>query len=154
MVAPNGMICHLFGPLEGRGHDAFMLSVSGLLIKLQQKMTLPNGDVFVLYGDPAYPIGRHILAPFTGAHLSQAEQCFNADMSAVRTCVEWAYGKIIRYFAYLEFSKNLKVLLQPVAKLYKVAALLANSHTCLYGSQTGDFFNMHPPVLETYLDNH
>ena len=100
------------------------------------------------------PTRRHILPPFRGAHLSQAEQCFNAGMSAVRTCVERGYGKIIRYFAYVDFSKNLKVLLQPVAKLYKVAALLANIHTCLYGSQTGDFFNMRPPLLETYLDNH
>lgn len=108
MVAPNGIICHLFGPLEGRRHDAFMLSVSGLLEKLEQKMTLPNGDVFVLYGDPAYLVRRHILAPFRGARLSQAEQCFNADMSAVRTCVEWGYGKIIRYLHILIFLRTLK----------------------------------------------
>ena len=53
-------------------------------------------------------------------------------MSAVRTSVEWGYGKIVKYFAFLDFSKNLKVLLQPVGiKLYIVAALLANCHTCL-----------------------
>ena len=37
VVAPNGIICHLFGPLEGRRHDAFMLSESGLLQKLEEK---------------------------------------------------------------------------------------------------------------------
>lgn len=148
------MICHLFGPMEGSHHDAFMLSVSGILEMLEQRMTKPNGNVFVLYGDPAYPIRRHILSPFRAAHLSQEQQCFNADMSEVRTCVKWGYGKIVRYFAFLDFSKNLNVLLEPVAKLYKVAAYLVNCHTCLYGSQTGQIFNMEPPVLETYLNNH
>jgi hypothetical protein len=37
-------------------------------------------------------------------------------------------------FAFLDFKKNLKVLLQPVAKYYIVASLLINCHTCLYGS--------------------
>eukprot|EP00697_Spironema_sp_BW2_P008062 gnl/Spiro4/22556_TR11125_c0_g1_i1.p1 gnl/Spiro4/22556_TR11125_c0_g1~~gnl/Spiro4/22556_TR11125_c0_g1_i1.p1 ORF type:complete len:160 (-),score=19.62 gnl/Spiro4/22556_TR11125_c0_g1_i1:29-478(-) len=29
--------------------------------------------------------------------------------------------------------------------------LLTNCHTCLYGSQTGDYFSLHPPALEVYL---
>lgn len=153
MVAPNGIICHLFGPLEGRRHDAFMLAESGVLEKLEHRLNKANGDPFVIYGDPAYPVRRHILAPFRGARLTQAEQCFNEDTSAVRTSIEWGYGKIVKYFAFLDFSKNLKVLLQPVGKLNKVAALLANCHTCLYGSQTNQFFNLVPPDLETYLNN-
>lgn len=153
MVAPNGMICHMFGPLEGRRHDAFMLRESRLLEALEQKMNKANGDPYVIYGDPAYPVRRHILAPFRGAQLTPAEQSFNEAMSAVRTSVEWGYGKIIKYFAFLDFSKNLKVLLQPVGKLYIVAALLANCHTCLFGSQTGQFFDLEPPELETYLNN-
>ena len=153
MVTPNGLICHLFGPLEGRRHDAFMLRESGLLQELERKMNKANGDPYVIYGDPAYPVRRHILAPFRGAQLTPAEQIFNEAMSAVRTSVEWGYGKIVRYFAFLDFSKTLKVLLQPVGKLYVVAALLANCHTCLYGSQTSQFFYLDPPELETYLNN-
>ena len=79
------------------------------------------------------------MAPFRGAQLTLAEENFNAAMSAVRTSVVWGYGKIIKYFACLDFSKNMKVLLQPVGKLYIVAALLVNCHTCLYGSQTTQF---------------
>ena len=153
MVTPNGLICHLFGPLEGRRHDAFMLRESGLLQELERKMNKANGDPYVIYGDPAYPVRRHIQAPFRGAQLTPAEQIFIEAMSAVRTSVEWGYGKIVRYFAFLDFSKNLKVLLQPVGKLYVVAALLANCHTCLYGSQTSQFFDLDPPELETYLNN-
>ncbi|KAK3735527.1 hypothetical protein QZH41_010030, partial [Actinostola sp. cb2023] len=108
VVAPNGMICHLFGPIEGRRHDAFMLTVSGLLQKLEQNMNKPNGDPYVIYGDPAYPIKKHILAPFRGAQLTPDEESFNKDMSSVRISVEWGYGKIVKYFAFLDFSKNLK----------------------------------------------
>lgn len=153
MIAPNGMICHLFGPLEGRRHDAFMLAESELVPKLHQKMNRPNGESYVLYGDPAYPVGRYIIAPFRGAQLSNAEKAFNTDMSRLRVSVEWGYGKICKEFVFMDFSKNFKVLLQPVGKLYRVAALLANCHTCLYGSQTGQSFELDPPNLETYLHN-
>ena len=153
-VSPNGPICHLFGPLEGRCHDVFMLHEGGLRIEVARKMNKANGDPYVIYGDPAYPVRRHILAPFRGAQLNAAEQNFNAAMSAVRTSVEWGYAKIIKYFAFLDFSKNMKVLLQPVGKLYIVAALLVKCYTCLYGSQTNQLFAVDAPELETYLNNY
>ena len=108
VVAPNGLICHLFGPLEGRHHDAFMLRESGLLQELERKMNKANGDPYVIYGDPAYPVRSHVLAPFRNAQLTPAEQNFKEAMSAVRTSVEWGYGKIVKYFAFVDFSKILK----------------------------------------------
>ena len=149
---PNGLIAHMFGPLEGRWHNAFMLSVSGLPNKLQI-LTQPNGEPYVLYGDPAYGLSRNILSPFRGHQLTQAELNFNRAMSAVRVSVEWTFGKIIQQFSYLDFRKNQKVLLQPVGKYYMVGALLTNCHTCLYGSQTTTFFGVPPPTLEHYLSN-
>ena len=74
-------------------------------------------------------------------------------MSKVRVSVEWGFGKICQYFAFLDFKKNLKVLLQPVAKYYAVGALMTNCHTCLYGSLSSTFFEVNPPSLETYLLN-
>ncbi|CAH3188639.1 unnamed protein product, partial [Porites evermanni] len=152
VMAPNGLIAHLYGPLEGKRHDAFMLGVSGLLPQLE-RITKPDGEPYVVYGDPAYGISRHIIAPFRGAHLTPLQQQFNSDMSKVRASVEWGFGKISQYFAYLDFHKNLKVLLQPVGKYYAVGALLANCHTCLYGSVTSSFFELEPPSLEVYLSN-
>ena len=142
----------MFGPLEGRRHDAFMLSVSGLPNKLRP-MNQPNGDPYVLYGDPAYGLSRNILSLFRGVHLRPAENEFNKAMSSVRVSVEWAFGKILQYFAYLDFKKNQKVLLQPIGKFYLVGTILSNCHTCLYGSQTSTFFGVLPPSLETYLSN-
>lgn len=146
------MIANLFGPIEGRRHDAFMLGVSGLLPQLE-RITKPNGEPYVLYGDPAYGMSAHVISPFKGAHLTQLQKQFNRQMSDVRVSVEWGFGKIIQYFSYLDFRKNLKVLLQPVAKYYTVGTLLTSCHTCLYGSTTSSFFDLEPPTLEEYLGN-
>ena len=146
------MIAHMFGPIEGRRHDAFMLGVSSLSAKLR-RFVQPDGEPYVIYGDPAYGITQNIISPFRQAHLTDDEQEFNTKMSKVRTCVEWGFGKICQNFAYLDFKKNLKILLQPVGKYYLVACILINCHTCLYGSQTTTYFNLEPPSLETYLSN-
>lgn len=98
----------MFGPIEGRRHDAFMLGVSGLADKLQRLQT-PTGQPYVIYGDPAYGLTRNILAPFRSERLTNDEQLFNTQMSKVRICVEWGFGKICQNFAYfclLGFQKN------------------------------------------------
>ena len=152
VTVPNGLIAHLFGPIEGRRHDAFMLSVSGLPFKLRP-FNRSNGEPYVLYGDPAYGLSRNILSPYRGMNLSSQENNFNKAMSSVRVSVEWTYGKLVQYFAYLDFKKNQKILLQPIGKYYLVGAILTNCHTCFYGSTTTTFFGVQPPSLETYLSN-
>ena len=116
-------------------------------------ITKPDGEPYVVYGDPGYGTSRHIISPFKGAHLTEPQQQFNRGMSEARVSVEWGFGKVAQYFAYLDFQKNLKVPLQPVAKYYAVGALLTNCHTCLYGSVASSFFNLDPPSLDDYLGN-
>ena len=94
----------MYGPIEGRRHDAFMLAVSGVCEKLQQLEDI-NGDVYVVYGDPAYGLNRNILAPFRGAALTEDEKRFNKAMSKVRVSVEWGFGKICQYFSFLDLKK-------------------------------------------------
>lgn len=71
-----------------RRHDVFMLAESGLLPKLQGRLTKQNGEPYVIYSDPAYPVRRDILAPFRGARLAPDEERFAKDMSTVRTSAE------------------------------------------------------------------
>ena len=78
------MIAHLFGPIEGRRHDAFMLGESNLLPKLRH-IAKPNGEP---YGDPAYGLLRNIQAPYRAAILTADEKQFNSAMSKVRASVE------------------------------------------------------------------
>ena len=65
--------------------------------------------------------------------------------------VEWEFGKVVREFAFLDFKKNQKIFLQPVALHYFVAVLLTNAHTCMYGSQTSKYFGLDPPSVEEYF---
>lgn len=102
---PNGLIAHMFGPVEGRRHDTFILSESGLLNKLHQ-FARPNGEPYVIYGDPAYGVTANVLSPYRSQNLSAAEQEFNWCMSAVRVTVEWTFGKVLQYFSFLDYKKD------------------------------------------------
>ena len=150
VVAPNGMIVHFYGPIEGRRHDSALYYDSGIDDKIAN-ITDSNGRQLAIFGDSAYAFRRYLLTPFKGAALTQQQKDFNTNMSSVRACVEWGFSKITNIFAFLSFHKNLKVYLQPVAKYWIVAAVLTNCHTCLYGSQTGTYFDLQPPSLEEYL---
>ena len=80
MQAPNGLIAHMFGPIEGRRHDAFMLAESHLTEKLE-RLNQQNGKHYIVYGDPAYGVNKNILSPLKGVDLSDTEKIFNTRMS-------------------------------------------------------------------------
>ena len=68
----NGLVDHLYGPVEGRRHDSSMLASSGLLQELQRFSNSPiTGTPMCLYGDPTYPLRAHLQGPFRGAALTQ-----------------------------------------------------------------------------------
>lgn len=124
---------------------------------LVYRMTLQYTPLFQLgthcafYGDPAYPLRVHLQGPFKNGVLTQPTKDFNHLISAVRTSVEWLFSDIIGYFKHLDFKKNLKIGLSSIGKMYFVAALLRNAHTCLYGNTTSDFFELDPPDIHDYL---
>ena len=95
VVAPNGLIANLYGPVEGKRHDSGMLMDSGLLNQLQQYSFGQNQRPLCIYGDPAYPLRVHLQAGFKGARLSQQQIDWNTRMSEVRVSVEWIFGDII-----------------------------------------------------------
>ena len=151
VVAPNGMVANLFGPIEGRRHDAALLANSGLLQSLQQHSVAPNGDVLCIYGDPAYPLRQQLQRPFGGANITPVQRHYNQAMSSVRVSVEWVFGDVINYFKFLDFKKNLKIQLSAVGKMYIVCSLLQNARSCLYGSMTSKYFDCEPPLLLDYF---
>lgn len=109
IVIPNGLISHLYGPIEGRHHDAGMLRESNVLAQMANHMISPNGHIFSVYGDPAYPLGDgYIIPPYRGGAISRNQMIFNKRMFAVRICVEWVVGKVLSLFAYLDIKKKSK----------------------------------------------
>ena len=137
--------------LEGKKHDAGMLADSGLLHDLQRFAVAPTGQLFSVYGDPAYPLRVQLQGPFKNAVLTPQIQAYNTAMSRVRMSVEWLFGDITSYFKFIDFKKDLKLYLSSVGKMYVVCAILRNALTCLYGNQTSSFFDLDPPTLQEYF---
>lgn len=97
VTAANGMIAHLYGPMEGRRHDCYLLRMSGLLNQLEERSFNTAGRVMCIYGDPAYPLRAHLQAPFKG-NLTPQQSDYNKSMSSVRISVEWLFGDIVNFF--------------------------------------------------------
>ena len=150
VVLPNGLIANLAGPYEGKRHDSTMLRESGLLASLRQ-VAFHNNQPLCLYGDPAYPLGIHLQAPFRNRELTPEMMEFNKAMSTVRVAVEWMFGNITKYFSFVDFKRQMKVNLSAIGKMYCVAALLQNAHTCLYENIVSQTFQLQPPTINEYF---
>lgn len=151
IALPNGLIGNLYGPVEGRKHDAGMLVDSGLLHDLEQFAFNPAGQPLCVYGDPAYPLRVHLQGPFKHGVLTPQMEEYNAAMSAVRSSVEWLFGDVVNSFKFNDFKKNLKLFLNCVGKMYVVSVILRNAVTCLYGNLTSTYFDLPPPRLDDYF---
>ena len=116
-----------------------MLIDSNLLQELERNAFSPTGQPMSIYGDPAYPLRIHLQAPFRHGVLTPMMEQYNFDMSSVRVTVEWLFGDIINDFKFLDFKKNLKIVMSSVGKFYLVCALLNNAITCLHGNTSQSF---------------
>ncbi|CAH3176394.1 unnamed protein product, partial [Porites evermanni] len=109
VLAANGIIVRMYGPVEGKKHDAGVLRMSGLYQDLERHSWAPDGTPLCIYGDTAYPLRVHLQTGFKGANLTPDQEQFNKSMSDVRTSVEWTFGEIVKDWAFLDFKKNLKL---------------------------------------------
>jgi len=97
LVTPDGLIAHIYGPIEGRRHDCALLKLSLLCECLKAH---PEFENFVIYGDPAYPVSSQFISPFKGAHLTADMAEFNKRMAGSRIAVEWGFSEILRNWTY------------------------------------------------------
>jgi hypothetical protein len=112
---------------------------------------LTNG--FFVLGDSAYPNNDVMLSIYRGRNLPLAAQAFNMVMCPIRTCVEWGYAKIVRYWAFIDLKKQMKVRGAQVEAYWRVSAFLTNAILCARGSnQISKYFDPPPPTLEQFLD--
>ena len=128
-----------------------MLADSQLLQDLHRFAYNPSGQAVCVYGDPAYPLRVQMPGPFRYGVLTPQMQQYNAEMSAVRSSVEWLFGDVINSFKFNDFKKDLKLFLSSVGKIYVVSVILRNARTCLYGNMTSECFDLRPPTLDTYF---
>ena len=151
MALPNGLIGNLRGPFEGRRHDSTMLYETGLLQQLQVNAHYNGNPLCIIYGDTAYPLSVHLQPPFRGANLTANQAAYNKAMSELRVSVEWVFVFVKNYFKFIDYHKMLKIGLSAVGKFFLVCGLLQNGHTCLYGNNVSEYFNILPPSLGEYF---
>jgi len=149
IVFPNGIQPFPFGPVLGSRHDSFLLRVSGVLHALRLACMRLGAD-YVLFGDSAYPISRFLWRMYKGVQ-SPAQKAFNAQMAPLRIAAEWGFGKIVTLWPFLDYRKKHMILLSPVGLYFPVGNVLTNMHTCLYGSNISNAFDMEPPSLSAYM---
>ena len=156
---PDGIIGHMPLLVASSIHDSKLAEnsdINGLLRALQ--VHLPIQQQGTAYADKGYIDWSHIhcaykkqRGPLGGLlqwHLNENE-CLKVMRGMVS---EMPYGKLKAQNKFLDFSKNLKVNACAVSKIFTVAALLTNAHTCLYGSVVANHFNCFPPTLGEYFD--
>jgi len=153
VVTPDGLIACLFGPINGRRHDSFMLRVSHILEQLDQLMPI-DGVMYALYGDPAYPQFPYLMTPYRNPGEGSVQAAFNTTMSSVRETVEWNFKEIVCQFAYLDWKAGMKIFERPVAKYYTVAAFFTNIRSLVYQNQMAVHFKCAAGQysIEEYLD--
>ena len=109
-------------------------------------------NISVLF-DQGYVMKTHGHAAFRGNNLTPAMQAFNTAMSPERVGAEWTFNKVSQNTAFVDCHKIHKVYLSQVGKVYWLVAILANAHTCLYGSTASTYWMLTPPTLGSYFQN-
>ncbi|KAF7336366.1 DDE Tnp4 domain-containing protein [Mycena venus] len=159
---PNGLIGHLFGPMEGRRNDNALLAAPHLLENCAQCAFRPRADhntpitrrYFQIFGDPAYGVSPLLLSPFNaGADRTPEQTKWSHAMSSVRMEVEHGFGGITREWPFLNAWWKLRVYSSPVGRYYRVCVLLANALNCIRPNQTSQAFDILPPHVHEYFHN-
>ena len=148
----NGLIGHLSDVYEGKKHDISIFRESAIESCMDVVGARYINEEFFLYGDPAYKLGNHMLSPFTSVNITTEEILFNQQMARYRIIVEWMFGVVVKDWGFIDYAKNMKLYLQPVANQYVVACLLTNFKSCCYGNQAESTYGVPTPTIWEYFN--
>lgn len=151
VIGPNGLLLDIWGMYAGRRHDEFFVNDSGVNTRMRD---CQEGNVvqYKIMGDKAYSVRSHIGSPFVGSNVSAEQRAFNLSLSRLRVCVEHGFGKMKKVMSsFVTYEKRMQLFSSPGGRYFVNAAILANCHTCLNGSQVGQYFDVSPPTIQEFL---
>ncbi|KIJ37543.1 hypothetical protein M422DRAFT_259899 [Sphaerobolus stellatus SS14] len=152
VISPDGLVIHVYGPVDGRHHDETVFKESGLSELLEKHFWTPQGQALYLYGDPGYSVGPHLISPYKDPGLTAEKQAFNTAMSRIREPIEWVFKEVAQQFTFIDFSRSQKILLSPCGLYYLVSLLMCNAHTILHYPQIPQYFTG-GPIKDSDLDS-
>lgn len=170
-IAPNGLCIDLAGPFEGRHNDQFMLQCSQYLERFKACMEwavktgqrFSNGvqatrawlyQLYSTYFDAGFTIQPFAQVPFKkhpGMELTAPQKLVNKQCARMRVPNEWFFSRTNLLWPHAADGRAQYVGGGKTGKLFIIACMLTNAHTCLYGQQTNAYFDVLPPTLEEYF---
>jgi hypothetical protein len=152
---PDGMLV-IEGPFPGYYTDTMVWRDCNIKNQLEEEMQvrIQNGQPRLkLYADKIYNSSILVTAAWSIRHGEVFPWMIveNSIMSKIRVAVEWTFGTVICLYKFVDFCKGQKLYQSPLTKHYTIACMLANCHTCIYGDQHNEYFNVDPPTIEDYL---
>ena len=108
---------------------------------------------YTAYGDSIYIPTQVISGAVRSLNPAPAIASLNTSLNKARTSVEHAIGKNVCLWRHIDHKSNTKLYgdAAGVALTYRIATLLTNCHTCVYGHQVSSHFSCSPPSLAAYL---
>ena len=151
---PNGITYHLWGPVEGRRSDNYLLNHSGfhnMFFNYENLLGFP----VCAYADAGYWCSQYVQTGFRKQNGERrpgtVEDFYSKRMNKCRTSVEWGFGHALALFPYTDSPGFMRLGATATGQHYINATFMANVITCLKGNITSSFFNMAPPTILEYL---
>ena len=115
----------IYDPVEGCRHESGMLACSGLLQQLEQHSYNLYLEPMCLYGDLAYSLRLHLQEACANPTPDQLR--YNKATSQLCVAVEWVFGDMSNFVAFLDFKKNIKIGFSSVGKMYTYCTFMENA---------------------------
>jgi nuclease HARBI1 len=153
VIAPDGLIVDLFGPIEGSRHETPTFWAKATSFPNSEMPADGSlGPVYSLYGDLAYPQSLHLFGGFRNPLPGSPEAQWNTLMSQVRRVVEWGFKEITAQWAFLDIRPRMRIMKSPIGKYYVIGCFLVNLRNCFYGGQISAYFDAMPLSVDDYLE--
>ena len=149
-AAPDGIFYRTWTDTTGRHIDRRFYSDSQMNEIMRLALVLAMIQ-WKIYTDKGFTTHTHTTAAYHGANVTAEQHDVNRVMSTLRITEEWDFGKLKKRCPLLNRKNVMHIQKSPVLRMIRVAVLLTNAHTCMRGSQTGEYFNCSPPVFEDYF---
>ena len=152
--SPNGITYHLWGPVEGRRSDSYLLNHSGfhdMFLNYEALLGFP----VCAYADAGYWCSQYVQTAFRRQNGERVhgsmEDFYSSKMNKCRTSVEWGFGQVLALFPYTDSPGFKRMGGTATGQHYINATFMTNVFTCLNGNITSSFFNLSPPTLLEYI---
>lgn len=87
IAVPDGIIMHLYGPVDNRQPDNVMYARSGLEKLLEEKLFI-NGKKYCIYGYADYVLREWLITAFTRSIATEEQRDFNKYINRASASVE------------------------------------------------------------------